>query len=71
MPTRSSKAPRDLNRFANGFSKKIEDRAAAIALHFMWYNFDRKHQALKTTPAMAAGIADHAWTVAEIVALSN
>jgi hypothetical protein len=53
------------------FSKKVENLAHAVALHFMHYNFCRPHQSLerKTTPAMAAGITDHVWTVAEIVAL--
>jgi hypothetical protein len=62
---------RRFTRLTNGFSKKVENHAAAIALHFMWYNFGRKHQTLKTTPAMAAGVTDHVWSVAEIVALSN
>ena len=62
---------RRFTRLTNGFSKKVENHAAAIALHFMWYNFGRKHQTLKTTPAMAAGIADHVWSVSEIVSLLN
>ena len=62
---------RRFTRLTNGFSKKIENHAAAIALHFMWYNFGRKHQTLKTTPVMAAGIADHVWSVAEIVSLAD
>ncbi len=60
---------RRFTRLTNGFSKKIENHAAAIALHFMYYNFCRKHQTLKTTPAVAAGITDHVWSVDEIVAL--
>lgn len=60
---------RRFTRLTNAFSKKVENHAAAIALHFMWYNFGRKHQTLKTTPAIAAGVADHIWTVEEIVAL--
>jgi IS1 family transposase len=62
---------RRFTRLTNGFSKKVENHAAAIALHFMWYNFGRKHQTLKTTPAMAAGISDHVWSVAEIVSLAD
>jgi len=54
-------------------SKKVEILAAAVSLHFMHYNFARPHQTLANpyprTPAMAAGVADHVWTVAEIVAL--
>jgi IS1 family transposase len=60
---------RRFTRLTNAFSKKIENHFAAIALHFMHYNFCRKHQTLKTTPAVAAGIADHVWTVEELVAL--
>lgn len=65
---------RRFTRLTNAFSKKMENHAAAIALHFMHYNFARPHQTLSrktypTTPAMAAGVADHVWTVEEIVAL--
>ena len=60
---------RRFTRLTNGFSKKVENHAAAIALHFMWYNFGRNHQTLKTTPAMAAGISDHVWSVSKIVSL--
>ena len=64
---------RRFTRLTNAFSKKVENHAAAIALHFMYYNFARPHQTLSkpypTTPAMAAGVADHVWTIGEIVAL--
>ncbi len=60
---------RRFTRLTNAFSKKIENHVAALALHFMWYNFGRKHQTLKTTPAMAAGVADREWTVKDIVGL--
>lgn len=53
----------------NAFSKKIENLGYALALHFMFYNFGRVHKAVKMTPAMAAGVADHVWSVGEIVAL--
>jgi len=44
--------------------------AHAVALHYMYYNFARPHQALMgKTPAMQAGIADHQWTITEIAAL--
>jgi hypothetical protein len=60
-------------RLTNAFSRKIENHAAAVALHFMHYNFARPHQTLSkpypTTPAMAAGVADHVWTVREIAGL--
>jgi hypothetical protein len=62
---------RRFTRLTNAFSKKIENLAAAVSLHFMHYNFARPHQTLgpRTTPAMAAGIADHVWSAEEIVAL--
>jgi IS1 family transposase len=58
-------------RLTNGFSKKVENHAAMVSLHFMHYNFAWAHSALgkQTTPAMAAGVADHVWTVQEIAAL--
>lgn len=56
-------------RLTNGFSKKVENHAHAIALHFMFYNFGRIHKSLRITPAMAAGVADHVWTLEEIAGL--
>ena len=50
-------------------SKKLENHACAVSLHFMYYNFARVHQTLKMTPAMAAGVADHVWSVEGIVRL--
>jgi hypothetical protein len=61
---------RRFTRLTNAFSKKVENHAAAVALYFMWYNFGRVHQTIKTTPAMAAGVADHVWTAEEIANLS-
>ena len=55
----------------NAFSKKIENHAAAVALHFIHYNFARIHKTLRITPAMAAGLSDHVWSYEEIVGLSN
>jgi IS1 family transposase len=60
---------RRFTRLTNGFSKKIENHAHAIAIHFMFYNFGRIHKTLKTTPAIAAGVTDHVWSLAEIVGL--
>jgi IS1 family transposase len=60
---------RRFTRLTNAFSKKLENHIAAIALHFMYYNFVRIHQTLRVTPAMAAGVSDHVWEVADIVAL--
>jgi hypothetical protein len=50
---------RRFTRLTNGFSKKVRNHAAAIALHYMHYNFCRIHKTLRVTPAMEAGIADH------------
>ena len=60
---------RRYTRLTNAFSKKVENLAAAVSLHFMHYNFCRKHQTLGITPAMTAGIADHVWTLDELVGL--
>jgi IS1 family transposase len=62
---------RRFTRLTNAFSKKVENLAAAVALHFMHYNFARPHQSLgkNMTPAMAAGISNHVWTCEEIAAL--
>jgi IS1 family transposase len=60
-------------RLTNGFSKKVENHMYAIALHFMYYNFAKTHKSLRNpydrTPAMAAGLSDHIWTIEEIVGL--
>jgi hypothetical protein len=60
---------RRFTRLTNGFSKKIENHGHAVALHFMYYNFVRVHKTLRVTPAMEAGIADHVWTMQELVSL--
>jgi IS1 family transposase len=60
---------RRFTRLTNAFSKKFENHAHAVALHFMHYNFVRIHQTLKVTPAMAAGVTDHLWEMSEIAAL--
>jgi IS1 family transposase len=62
---------RRFTRLTNGFSKKVENHAAMVSLHFMHYNFARPHMSLgkRTTPAMAAGVADHVWSCDEIAAL--
>ena len=58
---------RRFTRLTNAFSRKQLNHAAAVALYFMYYNVGRVHQTLRVTPAMEAGIADHVWTVEEIV----
>lgn len=60
---------RRFTRLTNGFSKKIENHEHAVALHYMHYNFARVHHTLRVTPAMEAGIADHVWSLEEIVNL--
>lgn len=60
---------RRFTRLTNGFSKKVENHAHAIALHYMHYNFCRIHQSLRVTPAMEAGIANHIWSVEEVASL--
>jgi IS1 family transposase len=60
---------RRFTRLTNAFSKKLENLEANVALYFMHYNFCRIHQTLRVTPSMEAGISDHIWTMAEIVAL--
>ncbi len=61
---------RRFTRLTNGFSKKVENHAHAIALHFMHYNFARIHKSLRVTPAMAAGVSNHVWSLEEIAALA-
>jgi IS1 family transposase len=60
---------RRFTRLTNGFSKKAENHAHAISLYFMHYNFARVHGSLRVTPAMAAGLADHVWSIEELVGL--
>lgn len=60
---------RRFTRLTNAFSKKLENHRNAIAVHFLHYNFCRIHQTLRVTPAMAAGLADHVWSLAEVVGL--
>lgn len=60
---------RRFTRLTNGFSKKVEAHANAVALHFMYYNFVRIHASLRMTPAMAAGVTGKLWEIADIVAL--
>jgi len=60
---------RRFTRLTNGFSKRPENHAYAVALHFMYYNFVRIHSSLRTSPAMAAGITDRLWEIRDIIAL--
>jgi IS1 family transposase len=60
---------RRFTRLTNGFSKKVENHAYAVALHMMYYNFVKLHSKLRTSPAMAAGVSNKLWEIGDIVAL--
>jgi len=62
---------RRFTRLTNGFSKKVENHAHSISLHFMYYNFCRIHQTLRVTPAMEAGVSDHVWEIEDVIDLIN
>jgi len=60
---------RRFTRLTNGFSKKVENHAYAVALHMTYYNFVKVHSKLRMSPAMAAGVSDRLWEIGDIVAL--
>jgi IS1 family transposase len=60
---------RRFTRLTNAFSKKVENHAHAIALHFMYYNFVRIHKTLRVAPAMAAGISKKLWSIEDLAKL--
>ena len=60
---------RRYTRLSNGFSRKIENHAAAVALYYFAYNFIKIHRTLRMTPAMAAGVTNRLWEVSDLVAL--
>ena len=60
---------RRFTRLTNAFSKKIDNLAHAVALHFMYYNFCRIHQTLRVTPAMQAGVTSKLWTLDDVLSL--
>lgn len=67
---------RRLTRLTNAHSKKLENHAHALAMHYMYYNFCRSHETvtkarggIRTTPAMAAGVSDRVWKVSDVVSL--
>lgn len=62
---------RRFTRLTNGFSRKAENHAHAVAIHFMHYNYTRIHKSLRVTPAMAAGVSDHVWSLEDIAGLAN
>jgi len=60
---------RRFTRLTNAFSKKLANLEAAVALHYMHYNFVRRHQTLRVTPAMAAKVTNKLWSIEDVVAL--
>jgi hypothetical protein len=62
---------RRFTRLTNAFSKKVENHAAMVAIHFLYYNFGRIHKTLRVTPAMAAGVSNHVWSLEEMVNLAK
>jgi IS1 family transposase len=60
---------RRFTRLTNGFSKSLEHHKSALAIHFVHYNFCRIHSTIRVTPAMEAGLTDHVWGLAELIAL--
>ncbi len=62
---------RRFTRLTNGFSKKVENLRAAVALHFAHYNYVRIHKTLGVTPAMAAGVDARLWTVLDLVEMAD
>jgi hypothetical protein len=58
---------RRLTRLTNAFSKRVENLAASLWLYFAHYNFVRVHGSLRVTPAMAAGVTDHIWSIEELL----
>jgi IS1 family transposase len=60
---------RRFTRLTNAFSKKFENHCHMVAIYHAYYNFCRVHQTLRVTPAMEAGLADHVWTLQELVSL--
>lgn len=60
---------RRFTRLTNGFSKKLENHVAALAIHYMHYNFVRIHKSLRVTPAMAAGVSDRLWSIEDMLSV--
>jgi hypothetical protein len=60
---------RRYTRLSNGFSRKLENHAAAVALNYFAYNFIKIHRTLRVAPAMAAAVTDRLWSVEDLVAL--
>jgi len=56
-----------MTRLTSGHSKKWDNHEAMLSLWYCWYNYCRKHQTLKTTPAVAAGLASEPWTLERLL----
>jgi hypothetical protein len=64
-------AMRRFTKLTNGFSKRVENLSAAVALHFASYNLFRCHSTIRTTPAIAAGVADMPWSMYDLVGMTG
>ncbi|MFZ0803547.1 MAG: IS1 family transposase [Terriglobales bacterium] len=62
---------RRFTRLTNGLSKKLDNHGYAVALHFMYCNYVRIHQTLRVTPAMESGLADHVWSIEELIQMAD
>lgn len=60
---------RRFTRLTNGFSKKFENHVHMVAFYTVFYNWTKIHKTLRVTPAIAAGLTDRLWTMADVVAL--
>jgi IS1 family transposase len=58
---------RRFTRLTNGFSKKLDNHVAAVALYVAHYNLCRVHEALKATPAKALGVVDRNWSIGDLI----
>jgi hypothetical protein len=56
-----------MSRLTNAFSKKLQNHEAMRSLYFGVYNFCKRHGTLKTSPAVAAGLTDHVWSIRELL----
>jgi hypothetical protein len=62
---------RRFTRLTNGFSKKAENHCHMVALYTVWYNFVKMHKAVRLSPAMAAGVCDKLWSMADVAEMVN
>ena len=69
VPIREAATLRERRDGTNQESRLLANGVAAVALHFVHYNFCRIHQTLRVTPAMEAGISSHVWSIGELVGL--